>query len=204
MSSGGMVLLQDVAERIIARWLERRGYSDVRLTHGMQSFGGHSVDIVYTLNGTLRKIKVKPDPYYGTDPVKAANRSLGYYRPDASAYAFESVADSTTRAPGWAADSAADDLFYYFLAISQTEEEVSALMNEPDEVFFSELAVERDQLVCLPMGPAREWFDAHAETHTPRPVMVGGAIAWYRLVPRKDVEQSLPGINVVGPIFSVL
>lgn len=201
MSVTGTLLMQQVAERIVARWLVRQGRLDVHATGGMRSLGGTSVDLTYAWQGGQRRIKVKPDPYYGTDPMKIADRELVFYRGDASAYAFEAVANAATREPGWIFESQADDLYYYYVALSQDEHEVGALVNEPDEVFFSELAVERDDLVILPMLEAREWFEANFERYTPRPVLVGGASAWYRLVPRIDIERAVTSIRNVGPIF---
>ncbi len=197
----GMPLLQAVAERIISRWLEQQGVFDVAMTAGRESLGGRMVDLTFTRQGAVRRVKVKPDPYFGVDPVKVANRSLAFYRADMGAFAVEAVANAATREPGWMFESAADDLYYYYLAIAQDEDEVRALVTEPDEVFFSELAVDRDELVVMPMAVARQWFEQHYEDYTPRPVMVGGASAWYRLVPRPDIERAVPGITVPGPIF---
>jgi len=201
MSVTGMLLLQDVAIRIIEGYLRSTGHSDVRPSNGRDALGGRGVDLTYVNQGATRSVKVKPDPYFGLDRMKVADRELAFYRADASAFAFEAVANAATREPGWMFESVADDLYYYFVAIPQPEDEVRALMNEPDEVFFSELAVERDELVILPMRQTREWFELHFEDYTPRPVMLGGASAWYRLVPRTDIERSMPGIVHAGSVF---
>lgn len=182
----------------------RLGRVDVESTGGKASFGGPGVDLMYAWQGTRMRIKVKPDPYYGVDPAKTRDRALGFYRSEESAFAFEAVANSATREPGWVFESSADELYYYFLAIAQHEEEIRALMAEPDEVFFSELAVDRDELVIMPMRETREWFEANFERFTPRPVVVGGASAWYRLVPRKEIESEVAGIRSAGPIFRML
>ncbi len=199
-----MLLLQDVAERIVARWLGERGKLDVQDATGREALGGRAVDLTYAWQGSRHKIKVKPDPYFGTDPGKIADRSLTFYRADASAYAFESIANSATREPGWVSGSDADELFYYRLALGQTEEEIRALMNEPDEVFFSELEVDRDELVTMPMAAARAWFDSNADNYQARPVIVGGVAAWYRLVPRADIDSAVQGLKIVGPVFRSL
>lgn len=201
MSVTGMLLLQDAAERILVSWMTAQGRLDARTTDHMESLG-RGVDITYAWQGGQHRIKVKPDPYFGTDSAKINDRSLPFYRAEASAFAFEAVANAATREPGWMFDSSAVDLYYYFLALPQTEDEVRALMGEPDEVFFSELVVERDELVVLPMRGTRLWFEANFERYTPRPVMVGGASAWYRLVPRADIIGSVAGINSVGPVFA--
>lgn len=202
--SKGMRLLQQVAERVVVRWLVQQGKLDVHLTGGLSSLGGRAVDLTYAWQGGQHRVKVKPDPYFGTEPRKVGDRSLTFYRADASAFAFEAVANAATREPGWIFDSSADDLYYYYMAIAQAEDEVAALAGEPDEVFFSELAVDRDELVILPVQPTREWFETNYERYTPRPVMSTGVSAWYRMVPRADIERAVPGIRKIGPIFSAL
>lgn len=160
------------------------------------------MDLTASFQGTSVRIKVKPDPYFGTDPRVIADHSRTFYRADAAVYAFEAVANSATRQPGWVFESSAEELFYYYVALRQPEADVAALVSEPDEVFFRELEVERDELVILPMERTRVWFESAYEQYTPRPVMVGGASAWYRLVPRQDLEQAVSGIRRVGPVFS--
>lgn len=203
MSVTGMLLLQDVAERILVRWLSAQGRVNARRTDHLESLG-RGVDITYAWQGGQQRIKVKPDPYFGTDATKINDRSLTFYRAEASAFAFEAVANAATREPGWMFESSAAEIYYYFLALPQTEDEVRALMDEPDEVFFSELVVERDELVVLPMRGTRQWFEDNFERYTPRPVMVGGASAWYRLVPKSDIIGSVAGINSVGSVFASL
>lgn len=204
MVPGGTDLLQAVAERIVMGWLRSQGHPEVSRTGGLESFGGRSVDITYGMLGGQRRIKVKSDPYFGTDNAKIADRSLSFYREDAGVFAFEAMANTATREPGWVLQSSADDLYYYFLAISQPEIEVKALFAEPDEVLFSELAVDRDELVVMPMAATQRWFEANAERFTPRPVMSGGTSAWYRLVPRVELESSIPGLRRVGGLHKGL
>lgn len=197
----GNELLQAAAERIVARYLAQTGKLDVVRTGGREALGGKNVDITYSWQGGRRKVKVKADPYVGTDPAKISNRELPFYRSDAGIYAFEAVANSATREPGWVFNTEADELYYYYLAIAQTEDEVRALFAEPDEVFFAELRVDLDNLHVLPLHETRAWFEEHFENYTPRPVMQGGFAAWYRLVPRSDIVGDVPGIRGVGPIF---
>lgn len=204
MSMVGVPLLQQVGERIITRWLDEQGRVEVNRTNGRVGLGGRGVEITYAWQGSRKRVKLKTDPYYGVDPAKIGDRALTYYREDASSFAFEAVANAATREPGWVFESEADELYYYFLALSQTEEEIRALADEPDEVFFGELAVDRDELVIIPMRELRSWFEQHFERYTPRPVMVGGASAWYRLVPRQDIERTIGGIRTPGAIFRTL
>jgi hypothetical protein len=204
MPQNGLLLLQDVSERIVARYLEVTGKVDVGIVSAFESMGGRGIDLTYSWEGSQRKLKVKPDPYFGLDSAKVRDRSLVFYREDAGSYAFEAVANSATRQPGWILDSEADDIYYYFLALGQAEDEVRALLGEPDEVFFSELRIERDDLRILPMRESREWFELEYENYAPRPVVLGGVSAWYRLVPRDVLEASVAGIRKIGPIFAPL
>lgn len=196
----GNELLQATAERIVARYLVQTGKLDVIRTGGREALGGRNVDITYAWQGGRHKVKVKADSYAGTDPAKINDRDLPFYRSDAGIYAFEAVANSATREPGWVFNTEADDLYYYYLAIAQTEDEVRALFAEPDEVFFSELRVDRDDLHILPLDATRGWFNENYENYTPRPVMQGGFAAWYRLVPRNDIVHTVP-IRDAGSIF---
>jgi hypothetical protein len=204
MSLTGTRLLEDVAARILARWLEQRGRVDVRNTEGRESLGGRAVNLSYAWEGGRRLIKVKPDPYYGTDAAKIRDRNLVFYRPDSAAFAFEAVANTATKEPGWVIESPADDVYYYYVAISQPEAEVRALLGEPDEVFFSELAVDRDDLVIMPMNETRSWFERSYQKYTPRPVTVSGASSWVRVVPRADFESGVAAATDVGPVFRTL
>jgi hypothetical protein len=200
MPLAGSTLLHEVAKRIIARYLERTGATGVTVSRHLRD-EAVGVDITYSSGAARLAVKVKADSYFGTDPVKAADRALALYRPETHSYGLESVADATTREAGWIQRSQADELFYYRLVIAQPEAEVAALMEGPDEVFFSELAVERDDLRIVPMRELRRWFEANADRYTPRPVITDGRPAWYRLVPEGDLEAGVQGIRTVGPIF---
>lgn len=204
MRMTGSVLLQHVAERILGEWMRRQGRTDVRSTGNMASFGGHSVDMASVSSGVRRAVKVKPDTYFGTDQRRIADRSLTFYRATSGAYAFETVANAATREPGWMIESSADELFYYFIAITQTEEEIAALLGESDDVLLSELAVDRDELVIMPMDTTLAWFEKNSERYTPRPVTIEGAPAWYRLIPRDHIDGVVPGVRVVGPVLQTL
>lgn len=198
----GAVLLQAVAQRILAGYLTKVGYADVRIVSANSVGGG--VDLVYTTAGRRMKVKVKPDSYFGTDPSKVINRDLVFYRPDAGHYAFESISNNMTREPGWMFNSEADELFYYYIALGQSEDEIAALLDGPDEVFFGELKVERDELKILPMRATRSWFEEHFESYTPRPVVVGDHSAWFRLIPRADIEQAVQGIRTTSAVFETI
>jgi len=199
----GAVLLQAVAQRILVAYLAKTGHSDVRpVSNPGRGQMGAGVDITYTAGGRQVKVKVKPDSYFGTDPAKVNDRSLVFYRPDAGHYAFESISNSITREPGWMFNSDANEMYYYYLALAQDEDEIAALFGEPDAIFFSELKVERDELRILPMRATQEWFTAHFEEYTPRPASVGEHSAWYRLIPRSDIDGVISGIRTMSPVYS--
>ncbi|KAF0207302.1 MAG: hypothetical protein Q8S43_06255 [Actinomycetota bacterium] len=196
----GSALLHEVSLRILVRYLRDRGYSDAIVAGGMQD-GAEGIDLFYSAGGRRIGIKVKADSYYGTDPAKIANRELIFYRTSTDSYGLETIADSNTRQPGWVQRSRADELYYYCIALGQTEDEVSALMEEPDEVFFGELKVERDNLRIVPMPGLRAWFDTSADRFATRPVLSEGRSAWYRIVPRAEVDGAVAGIRDVGAVF---
>lgn len=166
--------------------------------------GAEGIDLYYSAAGKRMGVKVKADSYYGVDPSKIADRDLVYYRMATDSYGLEMIADASTRQPGWVQRSRADELYYYSVALGQTEEEIAALMEEPDEVFFSELKVERDDLRVVPMTGLREWFDKSAERFTARPVVTDGRSAWYRIVPREAVDRAVAGVRDAGPVFASL
>ncbi len=203
MSEDAPFLLQELSERIIMRYLEkvgRKGVARVARVRGLSN----PVDIAYEADGRLVRVKVKPDAYYGSDPWKLADRSLVFYRPESTAFALESIGDARTREAGWALKSGADELFYYSIAIGQPEDEVAALLHEPDDVFFAELDVERDELRVIPMKDVRRWFEGAQEEYPARPVFSAEGSAWYRLVPKADLEIAVPSARVVSPVFSTL
>lgn len=191
----------------MVRYLEERYGGQVAVLDGSREGWLTAVDLSYTGGDGASPdigVKVQADAYCGTDLEKAADRSLVFYRPASSSYAFETVSDNRTGVPGWMFRSTAEELFYYRLAIAQPEDEVSTLMSEPDAVFFSELAVERDELDVLPMAATREWLRANQDRYASRPVAVGDHASWVRLVPRRDVSSAVSGIRFEGPVFGSL
>ncbi len=200
--AGGNGLHHAVGCRILGRHLSRNGASGVVLPDlSLGETGG--VDITCSRNGRASAIKVKADPYCGTDAEKIADRELVFYRREGSDYAFEAISHHVTRQPGWIFNSEADDLYYYFLALGQSEKEIAALLGEPDEVFFGELKVDRDDLHVIKMAPLRTWFEDNFEHYMPRPVLVGDHSAWYRIVPRATLAAAVP-IAVSGPVFAAI
>ena len=194
-------LLHNAAVRTVARYLSKSGCVDVRIATDGRSLG-EGVDLSYVRDGAARRAKVKSDPYFGTDPALIADRSLPFYRADSRSYALETISDAGTRAPGWALTSEADELLYLFLAITSTEVEMAALVAAPDDVFFSRLPVERDELHALPMSPLRSWLSSTQEAYPARPVTAGPRASWIRLVPTADVAGAGIGVRVLGSVFA--
>lgn len=203
MALAGGKLLHEVVMRTLVRYLEQTGAGDVRQRLDDDPLG-EGVDLAYASGGLQVRAKVKADPYFGTDPALIADRSLAFYRVDAQSYALEALSDTTTRSPGWIQRSDADELLYYRLAIAQPESEVAALLYGPDEVFFSELAVARDELRIVPMAQLRAWFASTYDRYMPRPVIATGQPAWYRIVPADDLDRAVTGIRVIGPVYGLL
>jgi hypothetical protein len=205
MKRSGGVLLQAVADRIIGRHLARSGATGILVVESeFDPLKRAGVDVVCTQAGRSVRIKVQPDPYFGTDAAKCADQMLTFYRTPAGAYALETIAHHVTREPGWVIGSTAEVAYYYFLAVSQPEDEVAALMEEADGVFFSELAVDRDELHILPLAALRAWFSPNSERYTSRPVAHGDHSGWCRIVPVADVAAAVPGITVEPHVFSRL
>lgn len=203
MAPTGSALLHEVAKRILAEYLRVDGATQIVVTQALRDEAA-GVDLEYIRGARKVSVKVKADAYFGTDPAKSANRDLPYYRAETHSYGLESIADTRTRAPGWIATSRADELFYYRLVIAQAEEDIAALMEGPDQVLFSELAVERDELRIMSMRELSSWFDKTQDRYMPRPVVTDGRPAWYRIVPEKDVDAEVPGLRLVGPVFEGL
>ena len=145
-----------------------------------------------------------PTPTSGPTPPRSPTAASRSTARTPGLIALQAVADSSTRDPGWIYTSEADEVFYYYLAISQSEDEVRALFAEPDESFFAGLKVDRDDLLVLPLAPARAWFAERAERYPSRPVAFEGYSAWYRLVPRAEIQNALSGVTDRGPIFGGL
>jgi hypothetical protein len=173
----GGALLQAVAARIIERYLLEGGATGVMLVDG------------------------------DADPLRLPgvdDQDLVFYRAPVHCYAFETISHHLTRDPGWMVASSADELYYYFLALDQTEDDIAVLMDGPDEAFFSDLSVERDDLHVLPMAALRTWFGANGDAYMPRPVKLGDHSGWYRIVPVSDIDGAVPGVVEKGSVFSRL
>ncbi len=203
MGPTGSALLHEVAKRVLARYLRQAGAADIVVSRALRD-ESHGIDLRFRQAGRMVTAKVKADSYFGTDPHKVANRELPFYRQHTRSYGLESLSDTRTREPGWIDASPADEVLYYRLAITQTEAEIQALLAGPEQVFFSELAVERDELRIIPLPALRAWFAEAQHRYMPRPVVTDGRPAWYRIVPEADVDAEVRGLRVVGAVFGKL
>ncbi|MBF4509746.1 MAG: hypothetical protein ISP10_04615 [Aeromicrobium sp.] len=200
MAPTGSTLLHEVATRILGRYLERTGATSVVVSRALRD-EAIGVDLQYTRGAEPLTAKVKADAYFGSDPLKIADRALPFYRAQSGTYGLESMADTATREPGWLQRSQADDLFYYRLVIAQPEDVVAELFAAHDAEFFAKLAVERDELKIIPMRALREWYEKSADRYAPRPVVTDGRPAWYRIVTEKDLDTQVPGVRAVGSVY---
>ncbi len=193
-----MALLHAVAGRIIARYLDAQRKREIVIRHDSARDG---VDLTYEHLGRTVGVKIKADPYAGYDGAKCSDRTLPFYRPAGHEYALEYLAHHTDRTPGWARGSIADELFYYLLAIDQTEGEVAALLEASDDEFFEGIRIARDDLRVIPMHALQTWFESAQDSYPSRPIQAGDHSAWCRIVPMSELEAAVPGVVRVGPIF---
>ena len=196
------------AHRRAAIWSSR--CADVQSRLGFDgASAGRGVDIVVSLaTAAARVIKVKADPYFGTDPAKIArSHACRSTAPTPVSSRFEAVANSATREPGWMLDSDADELYYYYLALAQTEDEVRALSRRAaTRSFFSETQGRARRPARPPDGPTRAWFDEHADTLSvaPRRCSRGTrrGTVWSREPTIESALERRDGSS--GPIFAGL
>ncbi|MDY0341300.1 MAG: hypothetical protein RBS17_08815 [Coriobacteriia bacterium] len=203
MGLTGAALTSEVAKRIVGAYLARNGGVNVTISPA-ERMSADGVDITYMIAGRPTTARVQADCYFGTDSEKVADRSLPLYRMESSTYALEETADVATRMPGWIFSSVADVLLYYRMAIGRPEAEVSALLGSPDEVFFSELGIERDELQVIPLPALRTWFAREADRFTPRPVFANGRMSWCRIVPISDLVSAISDVRVIDSVYGSL
>jgi hypothetical protein len=179
-----------VVKRYLTRDMDSR---DLRDVHSNPEFYDKDIDLVLNLpNAQKRTIDLKVDSYYGSDPSRKI-RDL--CNPDSGFILLETISQlqydrsrkvSTTGAlpvrqkadvPGWFFTSSADEVYYYFLALLNTETQLNPLYAEyvelvkdneaTDEVenrLLRELRVDRDLLVTFSLSAARAWYDNVPET----------------------------------------
>jgi len=161
---------------------------DLRDVHSNPDFYDKDIDMVLNLpNAQKKTIDVKVDSYYGSDPSRKIRNLCN---PDSGFILLETISQlqydrarkvSTNGTlpvkreadvPGWFYTSSADEVYYYFLALLNTEDDLNPFYaeyvelvkdNQPiDDVehrLLRELRVDRDLLVSFSLSKAREWYD---------------------------------------------
>ncbi len=179
---------------VVKRYLTRdKDSRDLRDVHSDPEFYDKDIDLVLNLpNAQKKTIDVKVDSYYGSDPSRKI-RDL--CNPDTGFILLETIsqlqyersrrisANGTLSArreadvPGWFFTSSADEVYYYFLALLNTEVQLTPFYAEYVELvednqptddlenrLLRELRVDRDLLVSFSLPKAREWYDNCTET----------------------------------------
>src|SRR5712692_7485738 len=190
---------------VVKRYLTRdKDSRDLRDVHSNAEFYDKGIDLILNLpNAQKRTIDLKVDSYIGSDPSR---KIRGLCNPDSGFILLETISqlqyDRSRKAstngtlpvrqkadvPGWFFTSSADEVYYYFLALLNTEDQLNPLYSEyvelvkgnqsTDEVenrLLRELHVDRDLLVSFSLSEARAWYDTvpetmfHAYAPDPRP-----------------------------------
>jgi len=179
---------------IVKRYLTRgKDSRDLRDVHSNPEFYDKDIDLVLNLpNAQKRTIDLKVDSYYGSDPSRKI-RDL--CNPDSGFILLETISQlqydrsrkvstngtlpvrQKADVPGWFFTSSADEVYYYFLALLNTETQLNPFYSEyvelaksdqpTDEVenrLLRELRVDRDLLVSFSLSEARAWYDTAPET----------------------------------------
>jgi hypothetical protein len=179
---------------IVKRYLTKgKDSRDLRDVHSNPEFYDKDIDLVLNLpNAQKKTIDLKVDSYYGSDPSRKI-RDL--YNPDSGFILLETISQlqydrsrkvstngtlpvrQKADVPGWFFTSSADEVYYYFLALLNTENQLNPLYSEyvelvkgnqpTDEVenrLLRELRVDRDLLVSFSLSEARAWYDTVPET----------------------------------------
>src|SRR5438128_5394781 len=179
---------------VVKRYLTTdKDSSDLRDVHSNPEFYDKGIDLVLNLpNAQKRTIDLKVDSYIGSDPTR---KIRGLCNPDSGFILLETIGQlqydrsrkvSTSGTlpvrekadvPGWFFTSSADEVYYYFLALLNTETQLNPLYTEyvelvkddqpTDEVesrLLRELRVDKDLLVTFSLSEARAWYATAPET----------------------------------------
>jgi hypothetical protein len=178
---------------VVKRYLTKEKDSrDLRDVHANPEFYDKDIDLVLNLpNAQKRTIDLKVDSYYGSDPLRKI-RDL--CNPDSGFILLETISqlqyDRTRKVsangtlpvrqkadvPGWLFTSSADEVYYYFFALLNTEDQLNPLYAEYVELvkgnqptvevenrLLRELRVDRDLLVSFSLSEARAWYETAPE-----------------------------------------
>jgi hypothetical protein len=179
---------------VVKRYLTKdKDSRDLRDVHSNPEFYDKDIDLVLNLpNAQKRTIDLKVDSYIGSD---SSRKIRGLCNPDSGFILLETISQlqydrsrkvstngtlpvrQKADVSGWFFTSSADEVYYYFLALLNTETQLTPLYeeyvelvkgNEPtDEVenrLLRELHVDRDLLVSFSLSEARAWYETVPET----------------------------------------
>ena len=179
---------------VVKRYLTKdKDSRDLRDVHSNPEFYDKGIDLVLNLPNTQKKTTdLKVDSYIGSDPSR---KIRGLCNPDSGFILLETISQlqydrsrsvstngtlpvrQKTDVPGWFFTSSADEVYYYFLALLNSETQLNPLYEEyvklvksnqtTDEVenrLLRELRIDRDLLVSFSLPEARAWYDAAPET----------------------------------------
>jgi len=179
---------------VVKRYLTKdKDSRDLRDVHSNPEFYDKGIDLVLNLPNTQKKTTdLKVDSYIGSDPSR---KIRGLCNPDSGFILLETISQlqydrsrsvstngtlpvrQKADVPGWFFTSSADEVYYYFLALLNTETQLNPLYEEyvklvksnqtTDEVenrLLRELRIDRDLLVSFSLPEARAWYDAAPET----------------------------------------
>ena len=220
---------------VIKRYLTKgKDSRDLRDAHSNPEFYDKDIDLVLNLpNAQKRTIDLKVDSYYGSDPSR---KIRGLCNPDSGFILLETIgqlqydrsrmvsANGTlpvrheADVPGWLFTSSADEVYYYFLALLNTETQLNPLYAKYVELvrgnqstdgvenrLLQELRVDRDLLVSFPLSEARAWYETVPEAvfHGYAPAPNPGYLTLSKRVKRDLFISSGIGKNH-GSIFSMV
>ncbi len=220
---------------VVKRYLTRdKDSRDLRDVHSNAEFYDKGIDLILNLpNAQKRTIDLKVDSYIGSDPSR---KIRGLCNPDSGFILLETISQlqydrsrkistngtllvrQRADVPGWFFTSSADEVYYYFLALLNTENQLNPLYteyvelvkgNQPtDEVenrLLRELRVDRDLLVSFSLSEARAWFDTAPETvfHGYAPAPNPSYLTLSKRVKRDQFISNGIGRSH-GPIFSLV
>jgi site-specific DNA-methyltransferase (adenine-specific) len=205
-------LLAWIGTVIVERYLRALpGTVDVVNVEDNPDYQRRDVDLLWrVMEGDAvreRRIEVKVDRYIAPDDTTPST----FARRDTGHFALETVSNDGRGSPGCFLYTTAHDLYYYYLAVSNSPVEVLRYREDGDVAGLLErLKVVRDVLYVLPVQPARDWFLRHKdefadwETGTMGERGESGQPLYRtqgKKVPRQRVMAEVPGVQELPDLF---
>jgi len=204
-------LLAWIGTAIVERYLQAQaGTVAVVNVEDNPDYQRRDVDLLWRVlverGDTVRewRIEVKVDRYAA--PKDAV---LGTFaRRDTGNFALETVSNDERGSPGCFLYTSAHELYYYYLAVSNSPVEVHRYHEDGDaEGMLARLKVLRDVLYVLPVQPTRDWFLRRQDEFVDWETGTAGASgqALYRTrgkkVPRQRVLAEVPGVQEIPDLY---